>query len=123
MSRKVSIESLSENELKKISNELQVTQEPSKYAFNSQPNYIFLYEVEGKDIYIPFSYSQKYSRPERSDFSERNIEFSTELRPKQKEVRKEAIERLNSHGSVIIAAATGFGKTCLAINIASKIRI
>lgn len=123
MSRKISIDSLSDQDLKKLSKELQVAQEPSKYAFNSQPNYICLYDAEGNNLYIPFAYSRKYPRPERSQFPVQNIDFTGELRPNQKEIRKEAIERLNSHGSVIIAAATGFGKTITGINIATKIRM
>lgn len=123
MSRKVTIDSLTDQDLKKLSTELQVAQEPSKYAFNTQPNYICLYEAEGNDLYIPFAYSRKYSRPERSQFPEQNIEFSGELRTGQKEVRKEAIERLNSHGSVIVASYPGWGKTITAINIASKIKM
>jgi len=123
MSRKVAIDSLSEEDLKKLSKELQVAQEPSKYAFNAQPNYICLYDAEGNDLYIPFAYSRKYPRRDASQFPEQTVKFTGELRASQKEIRKEAIERMNSHGCVIIAAATGFGKTITAINIATKIKM
>jgi len=123
MSRKLVISSLSEQQLQKLSQDLQVSQQASKYAFNSRPNIICLYEAEGDDLYIPFAYGKKFSRPPRENFSEQSVEFIGQLRDNQKEVKKEAIERLNSCGSVIIAAACGFGKTSTAIYIATKIRL
>ena len=123
MSRKLVISSLSEQQLQKLSEDLQVSQQPSKYAFNARPNIICLYEAEGDDLYIPFAYGKKFSRPPRENFSEQNVEFIGQLRDNQKEVKKEAIERLNSCGTVIIAAACGFGKTSTAIYIATKIRL
>ena len=123
MSRKVAIDSLSEEDLKKLSKELQVAQTPSKYAFTSQPTYICLYDAEGNDLYIPFSYAKKYPRPERSQFPQQHVHFEGTLRENQIAVKDEAIERLNSHGSVIISAACGFGKTSMAIYIATKIKL
>ena len=123
MSRIVSIESLSDEETKKISDDLLISQEPSKYAFGAKPNYIQLYEVEEDNLYIPFAYSRKYSRPGRSQFPQTNIQFEGKLRPNQVKIQKEAIERLNSHGSVIIAANTGFGKSITSIYISNKIKL
>lgn len=123
MSRKLLINNLSNKDLEILSTELQVAQEPSKYARNAQPNIICLYEAENDDLYIPFNYAKKYPRPPREHFPERNISFSGQLRENQKEVKTEAIGRLNSHGSVIIAAACGFGKTSTAIYIATKIKM
>lgn len=123
MSRNVDINNLSEEELDCISKDLLVKQEVSKYAFNSQPNYIQLYDMVGDQLYLPFSYSNKYPRPDRTIKSSINVNFKGELRENQKEVKNEAINRLNSHGSVIIAAACGFGKTSTAIYIASKIKL
>lgn len=123
MSRKIAIDNLSNKELETLSTDLQVAQEPSKYAFNSQPNIICLYEAEGNYLYIPFYYGKNYPRPSREKFTEKNVLFSGELRENQKEVKTEAIKRLNSHGSVIIAAACGFGKTSTAIYIATKIKM
>lgn len=123
MSRKINIDNLSDQDIEKLSKELQVAQEPSKYSFSTTPNYICLYEAENNDLYIPFAYSRKYPRPERSQFPEQKVRFVGELRAGQKEVRKEAIERLNSHGSVIVASFPGWGKTITAINIATKINM
>ena len=123
MSRKVEIASLSDAEIQKINKELLVTQEPSKYAFNAQPNVISLFTAEGDNVYLPFSYSTKYPRPARSDFSETETKFTGALREDQKKVKDEAITRLNSHGSVLISCYPGYGKTCMAIYIASKIKL
>jgi superfamily II DNA or RNA helicase len=123
MSRKVLIDSLTDDDLKTLSKDLQVAQAPSKYAFNTQPTYICLYEAEGNNLYIPFAYGKKYPRPERSKFSQKKVHFDGTLRENQVIVKDEAIERLNSHGAVIIAAACGFGKTSLGIFIATKIKM
>ena len=123
MSRKVNISSLSDPEIQKINRELQITQEPSKYAFNAQPNVISLFEAEGDHVYLPFSYSTKYPRPQRKDLPEQEFKFSGSLRGEQKIVKDEAMTRLNSHGSVLISCYPGYGKTCMAIYIASKIKL
>jgi superfamily II DNA or RNA helicase len=123
MSRKLEISKLTDQDLELLSKELLVSKEPSRYAFNTRPEYIYLYETDGDDLYIPFSYSNKYSRPSRNELAEIKVEFTGNLRENQKEVKNEAMSRLNSHGSVIIAAACGFGKTSTAIYIASKIKL
>ena len=121
MSRRVKISELSEKELEKISEELCVQKEASKYAFSQKPEYITLYRDVENDLYIPFSYGKKYPRPERDIFSEMGKKFKGELREEQKVVRKEAIDTLNKTGSVMISCYPGFGKTCTAIYLACKI--
>lgn len=123
MSRKVAIDSLSDKELKKLSKELQVAQQPSKYAFNARPTYICLYEADGNDLYIPFAYTRKYKRPDRKQFPVQEIHFNGRLRENQKDVKHEAVEHLNKFGSTIIACYPGYGKTASAIYIASKIKM
>ena len=46
--------------------------------------------------------------------------FNGNLRPLQKEVRKEALSLLNKRGSCILSLYTGAGKTITAINIALR---
>lgn len=123
MSRKVSISSLTDKELKKLSKELQVAQEPSKYSFNQSPIYTCLFDAEGDDLYVPFAYDQSYPRPERKEYPVQHVHFAGTLRENQKEVKTEAVELLNETGSVIIAAACGFGKTSTSIYIASKLKM
>jgi superfamily II DNA or RNA helicase len=114
---------LTDKQLSVFSKELQVQQEPSKYAFNAPPNIICLYETDGDTLFIPFAYGKGYPRPARAEFPERRVEFAGKLREPQKEVKSEAIAILNEEGSVIIAAACGFGKTSIAIYLACKLRM
>lgn len=112
MSRKVSIVDFTDSQLEKISTDLQIAEQPSKYGFSSQPKYICLFEQEEDDVYVPFSYNIKSERPSRSNFTGRNIVFTGQLREEQKSVKSQAITHLNREGSTLISAACGFGK-CL----------
>jgi len=123
MSRIVKLNSLSDDELKKISKDLQVAQEVSKYAFNAEPKYVCLYEAEKNNLYVPFAYNPSYPRPDRNNFSVKNVEFAGSLRAPQKEVKSEAIDILNKTGSVMISCYCGFGKTFMALNIVCKIKM
>lgn len=123
MSKKLNMENLNDKQLEKISRELEVSQAPSKYAFNAKPNTFYLYETENNNLYIPFAYGEKYPRPERDAYDTRNIVFEGQLREEQKAVKSEAIKVLNDKGCVIISANPAFGKTCLSIYIASKIQM
>ena len=49
--------------------------------------------------------------------------FNGQLRDEQKVVKRESIDHLNKYGSSIIAACTGFGKSCTAVYIATKIKM
>ncbi len=115
MSRLLILDNLSDKHLEKLSKDLQVTREPSKYAFNAIQSTITLYDVDGNNIYIPFAYDMKAPRPERAQFPVQEIHFHGHLREEQKKVKTEAIAKLNSNGSVIIASFPGFGK-CLQKN-------
>lgn len=115
MSRKVYISDFTDKELYKISNDLNISKKPSKYALSSRPEYICLFENVKNDLYVPFSYNDTYNRPERSSFPSTNIVFTGCLREEQKEVKNEAIKHLNHQGTTLISAACGFGK-CLQKN-------
>lgn len=123
MSRKIDINSLNESKLQTISSDLIIKQEPSKYAFFQAPKYIKLFELNDNILKIPFSYDKDIERPSRNIFQEIKIEFKGELREQQKKVKSEAIDYLNKQGSVVIACFPGFGKTCLAIYIACKLKL
>jgi len=88
------------------------------------PKYIYPYTVVGNSIKIPFAYAVdtlKLNRLPRTNFSQRQVKFTGSLRPEQKVVRKEAITKLSSKGSVIVSCYTGFGKTALAIELGATI--
>lgn len=123
MSRILNTKTLDSEKLETIIGDLTVYQEPSKYAFGASPKEIRLYKLEGSSLIVPFSYNKNIPRPERKMFSTINVSFDTELRSEQLKVRNEAISILNNNGSVIISADCGFGKTALAINISTKIKL
>jgi superfamily II DNA or RNA helicase len=123
MSRKIRLSNLSDEQKDKIGNDLQINPEPSKYAKYAKPNPIYLFDIEGNFVYVPFSYNKELERPNRDSFPKINSKFEGELRDNQKILRTQAIQLLNSTGSVIIAAYPGYGKTCTAINIATKINL
>lgn len=125
MSRLLCLKDLTDKQLAKLGKDLCISVLPSKYSFQTQPNIIQLYDVEGSNLYIPFAYASSgsdsgsksssdskssYPRPLRSAFPETKAVFEGVLREEQKVVKSEAIERLNKDGSIIISAACGFGK-------------
>jgi superfamily II DNA or RNA helicase len=121
MSRLISQKSLSDMELETMEKELLVKVEPGKYSKVIKK--IYPYDIKGDTIYVPFMYKTEYPRPARTTFPVMNVSFNGELRPKQKVVKKEAIIRMNKHGSSVVAAHMGFGKSPLALYIASKIKL
>jgi superfamily II DNA or RNA helicase len=123
MSRKVLIENLSDKLRKTINKDLQITIEPSRYAFGAQPTFIYPFEVINDSIYVPFSYNREFTRPARNTFSKRLFCFNGTLRSEQQDIKSEVIKNLNKYGSTTLALYTGGGKTCISINIASKIHL
>lgn len=123
MSRKILINSLSKEEKENIVKELEIKIEGSKYVHNSQPTYLQPYDISGKYVYIPFAYAKGKPRPERKNLGRISCKFNGKLREYQEPVRDESIDRLNKTGSSVISAACGFGKTALAIYIATRIKL
>jgi hypothetical protein len=114
MSRKVLLNNLSEEERNVISTELQLKIEESEYVRNSQPKYIYPYDMTDDHIYLPFSY-KNYKRPERQDLGKMETKFNGELRTHQIQIKNESITHLNKYGSSVISGYPGIGK-CLSFN-------
>jgi superfamily II DNA or RNA helicase len=128
MSRVFEINSVSIEDRQKIMEDLSVKLERSTFVMNSQPKYIEALDVTDTHAYIPFAYGRKCSggpfpRPDRNNFPMMTQRFSGKLRDKQRVVKREALEHLNKYGSTIIAACTGFGKSCTAVYISTKIKM
>lgn len=128
MSREILIDSLSDEVREKITKDLQIKIEGSTFVYNSQPTYIYPIDVTDDYAYIPFAYGRTCSGgpfpcPERNTYPSTNVKFEGELRPMQKEIKKEAISHLNKYGSTIIAAFPGIGKTSMSIYISTKIKM
>lgn len=128
MSREFVIDEVSMENKKKIMDELQIRIEGSTFVHNSKPKYIYPIDVTDTHAYIPFAYGRNCSggpfpRPERKTFTTMKKRFNGSLRDEQKVVKCEALEHINGYGSAIIAAYPGFGKSCTAIYIATKIKM
>ena len=123
MSRKVLIESLTDIEKEVLNKELELKIEPTGYVFDKTCKFVTIYDIENEYLYIPFSYSTKYLRPERKELKTFSKEFVGVLREEQIEVKDTAIEQINKFGSTIISAFPGFGKSALGVYIAIKIKL
>ena len=126
MSIKFEIDKIPIEVREKFIKDLRVYKKTSKYDY--QAKYIEPYNVIDDDVYLPFQYalqteglSDIAKRPERKELDSIKVEFTGKLRDLQKQVRDEAIQILNKSGSVILSLYCGFGKTFLAIHLASKI--
>ncbi len=95
-----------------------------KYNF-SKP--ISPYELTNEYIYLPHYYSiEKFGVdiiPKSSEYPRLYKKFSGTLRDYQKPILKESIEILNKHKNIVLSLYVGFGKTCLAICLSTKIKL
>jgi superfamily II DNA or RNA helicase len=123
MSRLLSLSKLTDKERAKIGKDLDVYQEPSKYQFNAEPKLVRLYDVEGDDLFVPFAYNTDFPRPTRNSLPSMAVDFTQPLRENQIAIKDEAIQRLNSYGSIMISCYPGYGKTAMGIYIATKIKL
>jgi superfamily II DNA or RNA helicase len=86
------------------------------------------FKLEEKDVAaIPFNYYyhhlENIERIPNEEFKPVSLKFEGNLLPRQKEVKDECVEILNRTGSVVLSLHTGFGKTVMAIYLASKIKV
>ena len=123
MSRQIDLTKIENSILRNMNSDLILEIPPSKYMKNAQPKYICLFDRDKNTAFIPFAYAKDYKRPERKSFRQISPTFTSELRESQKEVCLQAINMLNNNGSVILSLYTGFGKTCSAIFLSTKIRL
>lgn len=123
MSLCISAQQLSWEKREQFQKDLKIKIE-NKYAKQAPARFIFPFTLVNDNVYMPFAYAvckMKIKRPQRALFPAMHATFKGSLRDEQKVVRKEAISTMNSHGTVMICAYPGFGKTCCAINIATVI--
>lgn len=126
MSCKLLLDDIENDVRDQLRNDLHIKIENNKYNKFAPIKFFIAYDIDEPHIYIPFAYAHqilKQPRIKRENFSAKLIDFQQPLRDIQKELKKEVIEVLNKTGSVIISAYTGFGKTCLAINISVAIKM
>lgn len=121
MSRTTSLSKLTKERRNEIAEDLKIAQEISKYTRNTDPTYIYPYDVDGDTVYLPFSYDRSLPRAKRDHKTETKLVFEGELRPLQEDLQRQAVRQLNKSGSVVLSSYPGSGKTCTSISISCLI--
>tara|TARA_B100001540_G_scaffold301991_1_gene309053 strand:+ start:284 stop:1759 length:1476 start_codon:yes stop_codon:yes gene_type:complete len=84
-----------------------------------------VYRESKSKLYVPRFYGMEvYGEPDDIVINEGkkiNLKFKGELRPKQKPVVEKYMKHIKKKYSGLLALHTGFGKTCLGLNIISRI--
>ena len=86
-----------------------------------------VYRESKSKLYIPRFYGMEvYGEPDDiviNNGKKIKVKFKGELRPKQKPVVEKYMKHIKTKGSGLLALHTGFGKTCLALYIISRIKL
>lgn len=127
MSIRSKIDTIPFEKREKMSTDLSLKMEVSKYGSFGKPQYFDAYEIDGDEVCVPFAYAinvMKFPKPKSNSYSQiSDPHFSGSLREPQKIVKDEAIKNLNTYGACLISCYPGFGKTLTSIYIASKIKL
>jgi superfamily II DNA or RNA helicase len=86
----------------------------------------FLQHSEKQCYYVPFHWALQHipcERRPRVHYDSISINFKSELRAIQLEIKDECLSRMNKYGCLLISLYPGAGKTCLAIFLATKIKL
>ena len=110
----------------KIADALEFFPTESKYDGGRPSKSVCAFDFSEKGIYLPLSFAINelgLKRRGRADFRKTHLKFTGKLRAHQKVAMKEGVKILNKNSTCILALSTGFGKTCMGINIATKINM
>ncbi len=120
MSLKVKIDTINDDEIKVINEELKIRLDKKMMSF-----YAYTITEDDEYILLPYGYGLKkgYKKRSSSEFPKIDVQFTGILRDEQIEVKNEAINILNQSSTLIIGMYTGGGKTCISINIACCIKL
>lgn len=129
MSLKISIALFTQDELERISRDLQLKLEGAKFGKFKKVEYFDAYEMSSCSdfVFLPLAYTlatfKKIKSPESAIFKKLQLTFSGTLREEQIKVKDEAIQNLNKHKACLISCFPGFGKTLTSIYISIKINL
>jgi len=82
--------------------------------------------LQDNGYYVPFRWALDHlpcERKKREQCIPAEFEFKSELRSIQLEIKDDCLKRLNKYGCLLLSLYPGAGKTCLAIYLASKIKL
>lgn len=124
MSLLVPLVRLDEKERRDISKKCTVKEKSDPKAPYRNVKEVSAYGLDNDRIVIPFAWG--YSRhPQyrraRSDFPQCRMRFTGQLRPEQLTIQSEAIDHLNTRGSILIAVYPGGGKTITSLSMCGRI--
>jgi superfamily II DNA or RNA helicase len=125
MSILIKVDDLSYEDQVKINKDLYIKIENKQAKFNRFKE-IIPYKLENDSITVPFAFAVNelsLERKPRREFPTMKVDFTGTLREEQIEAKKEILSHLNKTGSVIASLHVGFGKTILAIYLASQIKM
>jgi len=124
MSVEIPLNKLSAEQKSRIKKDLYVKEVLSKSAPEyAQPKILrdFFIDGETRTAYIPFAYARQHFGVAWDATPNRLLNFNGQLRDYQVEPVKEVLDNLREHGSAILSAYCGFGKTISSLYIASRI--
>ena len=109
----------------KIRHDLTVTPSAKNMGYGKLPSF-YIYRESPKKFYVPRFYGfQHFGIPNINQIKEGddiNVEFNGELRNKQIPVVEQYLKHIKKHNCGLLDLYCGFGKTCLALYIISKIK-
>jgi len=92
-----------------------------------KPSPFPVYRESANKIYLPRYYGyNNYGEPEENrlnNYKNIDLKFNGDLRDKQKPVVEKYLNHVKHGGGGLLALHTGFGKTILALNIISKLKV
>lgn len=124
MSIAVSIDTLTSEQKQKIKTDLMVKEILSKSAPSfAQPAIYRDFFIDGntRTIYIPYFYAKKEFNLSPPDKPTTHLKFNGELRDYQIEPVNKVVYNLKTHGSAILSANCGFGKTITSLYCAAQV--
>lgn len=119
------LDSISESELKEL--EKALTVKPAvlaDYDFGEDTSFP-VYRLSDTRIYLPKFYGlKKYGDTKNTlkDGVDANLEFKGNLKEHQVDFCEKVLKELKANGSTIACSATGSGKTCIALWLASQLK-
>lgn len=123
----IDITTLSNTQVKQLENELTLTPyilEAKKEDIEKRKIRLFEYSPNRLEIIVPRYYGvTKFGAPKIEEFDPEDIdvEFTGELREKQKQVCDRGIEYMKCNGGGLLSVPCGFGKTVCAIYMAQRL--
>lgn len=137
MSISIPLQTLSDEQRLKISDDLSISTESEAQKFKRKrfggkgsAETVDVYDICESSglLYLPFFYAQSQVHLCPQEYSKfppltEGVNFASPLRDSQKAIKKEAVDILNKQNVVMISAYPGFGKTCTSIYLACLLRL